>query len=72
MRRRTQKRDRHGGDKALHMLYHLQLEIVADIEGTYQWLEKAGLTDSTEAVIMAAEQQALNTRLREPGVYHTR
>ena len=31
-----------------------QIEEVADIEKSYQWLEKAGLKDSIEALIMAA------------------
>lgn len=59
-------------DKPLHGMYHRQIEEVADIEKTYQWLEKAGLKDSTEALIMAAQEQALNTRSIEAGVYHTR
>ncbi len=39
-------------------MYHRQIEEVADIEKFYQWLEKAGLKDSTEALIMAAQEQA--------------
>ena len=42
-------------------MYHCQLEEVADIR-TYQWLEKAGLKHSTEALIMSAQEQALNKR----------
>ena len=34
--------------------------------------EKAGLTDSTEALILAAQKHALGTRSIEAGVYHTR
>ena len=45
---------------------------VADIRKSYQWLEKAGLTDSTEALILAAQEAELCTRLIEAGVYHTR
>ena len=45
---------------------------MADIRKSYQWLEKAGLTDSTEALILAAQEQALGTRSIEAGVYHTR
>ncbi|TWW69252.1 hypothetical protein D4764_18G0000580 [Takifugu flavidus] len=51
---------------------HRQTEEVADIEKTYQWLEKAGLKDSTEALLMAAQEQALNTRSIEARVDHTR
>ena len=40
--------------KALHGMYHRQIAEVADIRKSYQWLEKAGLADSTEALILAA------------------
>ncbi|TWW62315.1 hypothetical protein D4764_04G0009620 [Takifugu flavidus] len=56
----------------LHGMYHRQIEEVADFEKTYQWLEKAGLKDSTEALLMAAQEQALSTRAIEARVYHTR
>ncbi|XP_078017068.1 uncharacterized protein LOC144458442 [Epinephelus lanceolatus] len=58
-------------DKFLHGVYHRQIEKVADIK-TYQWLENAGLTDSTEALIIAAQEQALSKRAREARVYHSR
>ena len=58
-------------DKLLHGMYHRQIEEVADVEKCYQWLQKAGLKDSTEALIMAAQEQALNTRAEEAGVYQT-
>ena len=58
-------------DKPLYGMYHRQIEEVADIRKTYQWLEKAGLKHSTEALIMTAEEQALNTRSIKAGVYHT-
>lgn len=48
------------------------MESVAEIRKSYQWLEKAGLKDSREALIMAAQQQALSTRATEAGIYHTR
>ena len=35
-------------DKCLHGMCQRQIEEVADIEKSYQWLEKAGLKDSTE------------------------
>ena len=53
-------------------MYHRQVEEVADIKKTYQWLENAGLTDSTEALIMAAQEQALTTRAIEARVYQSR
>ena len=59
-------------DKPLHAMYHRQIEEVAEIRKTYQWLEKAGLKASTDALIMAAQKQAINTRSIEAGVYHTR
>ncbi len=55
-------------DKPLHSMYHRQIEEVADIGKSYQWLERAGLKDSTEALIIAAQEQALNTRSIEAGV----
>ena len=45
---------------------------MADIAKTYKWLEKAALKDSTEALIMAAQEQALNTRSIEARIYHNR
>ncbi|XP_054913489.1 uncharacterized protein LOC129377515 [Poeciliopsis prolifica] len=53
-------------------MYHQQITQVADISKSYQWLEKAGLKDSTEALILAAQEQALNTRAIEAQIYHTR
>ncbi|TWW73493.1 hypothetical protein D4764_15G0008870 [Takifugu flavidus] len=41
------------------------------IEKTYQWLAKAGLKDSTEALLMAPQEQALSTKAIEARVYHT-
>ena len=43
---------------------------MVDIEKTYQWPEKAGLRDSTEALIMVEQERALT--LKQVGVYHTR
>ena len=43
-----------------------------DIEKTNQGLEKAGLRDSTEALIMTAQEQAFTTRLIDAGLYYTR
>ena len=52
-------------NKPLHSTYHRQIEEVADIEKSYQWLEKAGLKDSIEALIMAAQEQTVSTRAVE-------
>ena len=59
-------------DKPLHGMYHRNITEVADLKKSYQWLERAGLKDSTEALIMAAQEQALNTRAIEAQIYHTR
>lgn len=40
-------------DKPLHSMYHQSIEEVADFRKSYQWLEKAGLKGSTEALIIA-------------------
>ncbi|KAF7652694.1 hypothetical protein LDENG_00093610, partial [Lucifuga dentata] len=52
---------------------------MAGIMKSYQWLEKwlkkwlcADLKDSTEALIMAAQEQVLSTRSIEAGVHHSR
>ncbi|KAM6449746.1 uncharacterized protein PHA67_017094 [Liasis olivaceus] len=59
-------------DKPLHGMYHWQTVEVADIRKSYQWLERAGLKDSTEALIIATQKQAPSTRSIEVGVYHSR
>ncbi|CAL9694852.1 unnamed protein product [Knipowitschia caucasica] len=59
-------------NKPLHGMYHRSITEVADLKKSYQWLEKAGLQDSTEALIMAAQEQALSTRAIEAQIYHTR
>ncbi|KAK7922367.1 hypothetical protein WMY93_009269 [Mugilogobius chulae] len=59
-------------DKPLHGMYHRNITEVADLKKSYQWLERAGLKDSTEALILAAQEQALSTRAIEAQIYHTR
>ncbi|XP_051916213.1 uncharacterized protein LOC127597287 isoform X2 [Hippocampus zosterae] len=59
-------------DKGLHGMYHRTITEVADLKKSYQWLERAGLKDSTEALILAAQEQALSTRAIEAQIYHTR
>ena len=39
---------------------------------SFQWLEKASLEDSTEALVMATQVRALRTRSTETGVFHIR
>lgn len=51
--------------------YHRQIDKVSDIEKSCQWPDKAGLKNSTEVLIMAAQQQALSTRSIKAGVYDT-
>ena len=68
----TNQRRCRGITKPWDGMYHRQIVEVADIRKSYQWLEKAGLTDSTEALILAAQEQAPGTRWIEAGVYHTR
>lgn len=43
-------------------MHHQQTEEVADIQKSYQWLDKAGVKDRTEALIMATQERALSTR----------
>ncbi len=63
--RRT--RNHHG-----RTLYHRQTGEVADTEKSHQWLEKAGLKDSPEALTTAAQAQALSVKSIEVAVNHTR
>lgn len=53
-------------------MYHSQIEEVADIEKSYQWLGRAGLKGSTEALTMAVQEQALSIRSVEAGIYQIR
>ena len=59
-------------EKPLHGAYHRAIAEVADLERSYQWLVKVNLKDSTEALITAAQEQALSTRAVEARIYHTR
>ncbi|XP_078791071.1 uncharacterized protein LOC111949134 [Oryzias latipes] len=59
-------------DKPLHGMYHRTITEVADIKKSYQWLERASLQDRLEALILAAQEQALSTRAIEAQIYHTR
>lgn len=47
-------------EKPLHGIYHRQIEGMVGMK-TYQWLDKTGRKDSTEALITAAQDQVLRT-----------
>ena len=57
--------------KPLHGRFHSQIAEVADLEKSYQWLEKGDLKANTEALIMAAQEQALKTRAIQAKIYKT-
>lgn len=57
--------------KHLHGMYHRQIEETAGIKKSHQWLEKNTLEDCTEALIMAAQEEALSIRSIELGLYHS-
>lgn len=59
-------------DKPLYDMYHRNINEVADFRKSYQWLDKSGLKNSTEVLIMAAKEQALSTRTIEAQIYHSR
>jgi len=50
---------------------HHQIETLAEIEMSYLWLEKPAVKDSMEALITAAQEQALNIRATEARAYQT-
>ena len=54
-------------EKPLHGAWHKGVSEVADITSTYQWLNKSNIKANTEALIMAAQEQAST-----PGQWHTR
>ena len=59
-------------NRPLHGTYHRQISEVCDAEKTYQWLKKCNLTANTEALILAAQEQALPTRQIQTQIYHIR
>ena len=59
-------------DRPLHSTYHCQISEVCDAEKTYQWLKKCDLTAKTEALILAAQEQALPTRQIQTQIYNIR
>ena len=58
-------------EKPLHGAWHKGVLEVADTALTYQWLNKSNIRANTEALIMAAQKQALNTRAVPHEIYHT-
>lgn len=54
----------------LHGVYHWVMEKATNVKKSYQYLEKAGLGEITEIMIMAAQEQALSIRSIDPEVYH--
>ena len=42
---------------------------VADMARTYQWLNKSNIRANTEALVMAAQEQVLNTRAVATGYW---
>ena len=48
--------------KKLHGEYHRQIEEVTDLEMSYRCLVTSGFNDNTKALIMAPQEQALNTQ----------
>lgn len=49
-------------NKPIYWWYHWLIEELADIRIAYQWLQKAGLKDSIEALIMTSHEQAPSKR----------
>ena len=58
-------------EKPLHGAWHKGVSEVADMTHTYQWLNKSNIKANTEALIMAAQKWALNTRAVAHEIYHT-
>ena len=58
-------------EKPLHGAWHKGVSEVADMARTYQWLNKSNIKANTEALIMAAQEQALNTRAVAHEIFHT-
>ena len=57
--------------KPLHGAWHKGVSEVADMVRTYLWLNKSNIRANTQALIMAAQEQALNARTVEHKIYHT-
>ena len=58
-------------EKPLHGAWHKGVSEVVEMARTYQWLNKSNIKANTSALIMAAQEQALNTRAVAHKIYHT-
>ena len=58
-------------EKPLQDALHKSVSEVADMPRTCQWLNKSNIRANTEALIMAAQEQALNARAVAHKIYHT-
>ena len=58
-------------EKPLHGAWNKGVSENADIARTYQWLNKSNIRANTEALIIAAHQQALNTGAVLHEIYNT-
>ena len=58
-------------EKFLHVAWHKGVSEVVDMTRTYQWLNKSNIRVNTEALNMAAQEQALNTGAVSHEIYHT-
>ena len=58
-------------EKPLHGAWHRGVAEVADMTKTYQWLTRSNIRPNTESLIMAAQEQALNTWAIACDIYHT-
>ena len=56
--------------KPLHGAWHKGVSEVADMTRTDQWLNKSNIRVNTEALIIGAQKQALNTRAVAHNIYH--
>jgi hypothetical protein len=57
--------------KPLHGAWHSGVSKVAAMDKSFQWMMRSNLKANTEALIMAAQEQALNTRAITAKIYHT-
>ena len=58
-------------EKPLHCAWHKGVSEVADMDLTYQWLNKSNIRANTGALIMAAQEQVIHTRSVAHKIYHT-
>jgi alkylhydroperoxidase/carboxymuconolactone decarboxylase family protein YurZ len=69
---RVQKeREDHWKEKALHGQYPRQMEEVTNCNARYHWLREGSLKIETEALLTAAQEQALNTKAHSTYIMKT-